>query len=134
MTRILTLLLLAITITACGPVYKTEYRFQTPPTQQGKVCANNCLDKMEACKANCRTSIAECKRIKSLEAENAYLHYVNERRADGKEVEKTKRSFENFSGCNLKCEEGCESVHRICHSNCGGNVVEHRYCTAFCDQ
>lgn len=122
-----------ITLSACGPIYKTEYRFQPPPDERGRICANACLDKMQSCQSSCKTQNTECRHIKSLEAENAYLHYVNERQREDKEVEKSKRDFENYSDCNTGCSEQCESIHRICHMNCGGNVTETRYCTAFCD-
>lgn len=134
MMKILPLFIaMALFVAGCGPVYKTDYRFTTPPTDKGKICANNCLDKMNSCTATCGQQKSECKRIKSLEAENAYLRYVNEQQSKSQPIEKSRSHFENFSACDVGCEERCESVHRICHSNCGGNVIEHRYCTAFCD-
>ncbi len=123
-----------LALSACGPVYKTDYHLTTPPTQEGKICANNCLDKKAACQATCRADEAECKHIKALEAENAWLRYREERREQGRELKKTKSSFENYSACNSSnCLENCESFHRVCHSNCGGDVVEHTVCTAFCE-
>jgi len=118
---------------ACSPVYTTDYRFTTPPTEKGKICANNCLDKMNACTATCKQQESECRHIESLRSENAYLRYVNERRDNGKEVERSQRSFENYRSCSNDCEKSCAYTHRICHVNCGGDVVEHRYCSAFCE-
>jgi len=124
---------IAVLISACGPVYKTDYRFQTPPTAQGKVCAQGCLDKMQSCQNACRAEQAECRHLQSLKAENAYLRYVTERQRTNQEIKKNQSDFESFSACNTDCDDQCAAVQRICHVNCGGNVTETRYCTAFCD-
>ncbi len=126
-------LAIVLTTAACKPLYKTEYRFEAPPTSEGRVCANNCLNKLDTCAANCRSQEAECRRIKSLEAENDYLYYVNEQLHQGLPVEKEKRDFEHYGDCSTNCEDQCSFSHRLCHTNCGGQVIEHVYCWAFCD-
>ena len=116
-----------VLLAACGPIYDTEYHYQTPPTSDGKMCASSCVDKMNVCTANCKVEQANCERIKSLEAQNAYLQYVSERQKKGEEIKKSQ------SDCENSCEADCENVHRICHTSCGGNIVEHRTCVAFCN-
>ncbi|MCD8496705.1 MAG: hypothetical protein LRZ85_00590 [Alphaproteobacteria bacterium] len=127
-------LLSLLLICACGPIYDTQYRYETPPTAEGKICASSCIDKLNTCSANCKTEEANCRHIKSLEAKNAYLEYVNERQRKGEKVKKSQSDFEYYGSCSNSCQDDCENVHRICHSTCGGNVVEHRTCTAFCNQ
>lgn len=133
MLRVMFLIGTLLIFSACSPVYKTDYRFLTPETDQGKVCANTCLDKLTICRSSCYTKNLECKRIKDLEAENEYLKYINRRQRDKKPIEKDIKDFKNYGSCNTSCNAQCDSTHRICHSNCGGDIVEHTYCTAFCD-
>ncbi len=118
---------------ACSPVYQTDYRFSSPPTEQGKQCANNCLDKLDHCLASCRSTEAQCRNTKNLEAEVEYLRYVNRQQKDGKPVELGKHDFTNYGECSTGCEDQCNHQQRICHVNCGGQITETKYCTAFCD-
>lgn len=131
---IFTALCFSIFLGACGPIYQTTYRYQAPVTSEGRMCANSCLDKMSACKSQCETEAAQCRHIKSLEGENAYLRYLNEQKTKGAKADKTLINFQDFSSCSNGCQERCENVHRICHVNCGGDVLEERRCTAFCDR
>lgn len=131
-------LIAALIVTvSCSPIYKTDYRFASPPTPVGKMCATSCVDKMQICKANCTTQESNCQRIEDLRTENAYLKYVEEQRKDKKLIEKDQSDFTRYSSCSStlsSCKNECESAQRICHSSCGGNVIEHKYCTAFCDE
>lgn len=123
-----------LTLSACNPVYKTDYRFTTPPTDIGKMCAVGCLDKLSACKANCKVNETNCRRIEDLKAENRYLRYVDEQREKGKPIEHEKWYFQSYGRCSASsCEAKCEEEQRTCHSTCGGNIIETRRCTAFCD-
>lgn len=133
MKKILSLVILFLFTHSCSPVYRTTYQFESPTTEKGRVCANNCLDKLRTCQNSCNTQRSECRRIQDLKAENAYLRYVNDRQREGQEVERERRHFENYNVCDNKCETQCESVQRICHVNCGGKVTANRYCSAFCE-
>ncbi len=132
--RALCLFSLVFMISGCGPSYKTTYRFSAPPTDIGKTCARSCLEELQACRATCKKEISDCKNIQDLKADNDYLQYANDRLREGKEVDKQKYQFRSYSSCNMNCEDGCESSHRICHVNCGGDVIEQTICTARCDQ
>lgn len=121
-------------VVGCSPIYKTDYRFTTPPTEQGKMCAASCLDKQTTCNAYCKITESDCERIKELEAENDYLRYVEEQKRQKKPIEKEQWEFKSYRSCNIEsCESKCAETQRICHSSCGGNVIESKYCTAFCD-
>ncbi len=129
-----TLLLITLTLAACSPVYKTDYRFTTPPDDIGKMCAVGCLDKLSACKAHCQIDQSNCKRIADLKGENRYLEYVAKQKEKGKPIKKSKSYFTSYAFCNTAtCDQKCEESQRICHSSCGGNIIEERRCTAFCD-
>ncbi len=112
-------LIVALIVTvSCSPIYKTDYRFTTPPSAQGKMCATSCVDKMQMCKANCATQESNCRQIEYLKAENAYLKYVEQQRQDKKPIEKNQSDFTRYSSCSLtlsSCKKECDSAQRICH-------------------
>lgn len=133
LTIFISCLTLIALLSGCSPVYKTQYQFSAPTTDEGKVCANNCLDKLQSCQNACKVQEAECRHIETLKGENAYLRYVNERQAKGEHVDKSVTHFQNFSKCKNNCQTECKNHHRICHVNCGGYVTESEVCVAFCD-
>ncbi len=118
---------------ACSPVYKTEYRFQPPPTQQGQQCANHCLTTLHSCVSQCEAAKKQCRFEEDLKSEAEFLQYQLLNKDDPNASKKTKKNFTNYSHCNTGCKSRCESSQRICHVNCGGNITESRICTAFCD-
>jgi len=121
-------------IIGCSPQYKTDYRFQTPWTETGKMCAASCVDRLATCKANCELREKDCERIKELETENLYLQYVEKQKKNDEPILKERWAFQSYRHCSTaSCDKECDGVQRICHSNCGGNIVETRRCTAFCD-
>ncbi len=124
-----------IVLTSCGPIYKTTYDFKPAKTPEGSMCTSNCLDKMALCKSHCKTEERDCIRIRELKAENAYLKYVEERRRLGRELKKDRDYFlATASRCSTRdCDEKCDADQRLCHTACGGEVIERRECTHFCD-
>ena len=133
-TFLLSLLVLLLGLTACGPVYQTDYHMVPPADAMGRQCSNGCLDRMQLCKSQCTIQDQNCEQMARLEAQNTYLSYVNERQRKGKPIEHDQDDFYHYSRCGgtSSCEETCDSVHRMCHTNCGGQVLERTYCTAFC--
>jgi len=122
-------------LSACGPMYQTDYQIVPPPTETGRMCANNCLLSRQNCQQSCTIQSNQCDQINRLDAERDYNEYVRRRTKEGKEI---KRSLSSFSGnaCNedYDCEERCESNFHLCHTNCGGQVIPHTYCAANCQQ
>ena len=47
-------------------------------------------------------------------------------------VLKSLSDFADFGACQRGC--GCKINYRQCYSNCGGQVITHRVCVAFCDK
>ncbi len=132
--RIFILAIALLSIIACSPVYKTKYSYSPPPSDIGKMCSSGCLDKQNTCRALCRLEKSNCERKQDLKAQERYLEYVAEQNEKREPVIKTQSSFTNYLFCNTaSCDEKCGADHRICHTSCGGNVTERRYCTAFCD-
>lgn len=134
LVTILTMFIAAAVLSACDPVYKSEYQYITPPTPQGQVCANHCLDVLYSCTDYCQVKERECRRTAARNAEAKYFLYLARQKAEGKEPEMDQEDFFDDSHCgNTWCQSECESGRYICHVNCGGQVQNTRVCTAFCD-
>ncbi len=134
MRKSLLLALSLFTLISCGPMYVTEYELVPPPTNEGRMCANNCLFARTNCEQQCHLTSNMCEQNEHLRAENEYLRYVREREAEGLEIKRGKDSFQNDYRCETDdCMEQCAATYRMCHSNCGGQVIPHTRCEAFCD-
>lgn len=134
MRRLLAICSLLVTV-ACGPVYQTDYEIVPPPTQQGAMCANNCLMAQQNCRMNQQMQQNQCEQIERLRAQNEYLAYVNRQQRENRPISRTERDFYYPYQCGDNGAAAmCEADYRICHTNCGGKIIPHTYCTAFCDQ
>lgn len=122
-------------LTACGPVLTTEFEIVPPPTEQGRMCANNCLMMKDNCERDCWDQRQSCEQMNQVQSSLQYLSYVAARNSEGKPL---KRSADDFSGgryCSAdECLQHCVQNYNVCHTNCGGKVIPHTFCTAFCDQ
>ena len=47
--RLAVVMLLAVLAAACDPVYKTNYIFTPPESEQGKICVNQCEQIKQSC-------------------------------------------------------------------------------------
>ena len=133
--KIITILAAAMLILAgCGPVYTTDYKMVPPDTEEGRYCANNCLMAQRNCTQSCGHEVRQCQENERLRGENKYMRYVREREKAGKEIKRSEDSFINDYHCDDDdCAESCAEDYRICHTNCGGQVIPHTYCSAFCE-
>ncbi len=123
-------------LTACGPMYQTDYQMVPPDSQEGRLCANNCLLANQVCEQQCRTTGQQCRQNEDLRAENEYLRERNEALAKGKQPkDDSYYSRINHFACadDDECTESCQAHYRICHTNCGGQAIPHTYCVAFCN-
>lgn len=125
--RTIQLLLLALTLAACGPIYDTNYRYTPPSDPLARPCISQCL----ADKGNCR-STAE------LKAENSRLRCERDARDDyerclGNAKGEQGRSSCHRSSCNQSADFGmCEADYRVCFQSCGGVIDEERVCSFNC--
>ncbi|MCE2926786.1 MAG: hypothetical protein LW823_03970 [Rickettsiales bacterium] len=122
-------------LVACGPVYQTTYEIVPPPTQSGRMCANNCLLAKQNCDQQCQIQRQQCEEIERLRAQSDYLSYLNQQNREGRPIKKDQSDFYrgSFACQRDTCEENCGTNYRICHTNCGGQVIPHTACTAFCE-
>ena len=120
-------------LATCGPIYVTDYEIVPPHTKEGMMCANNCLLVKQNCEQSCSLSYNSCHYTANLEAQNQYLEYVNNRQREGKPIKKTRSDFYGMTNCDKsECTSNCTSNYSVCHTNCGGQVIPHQRCTAFC--
>lgn len=120
-------------LSSCGPIYDTSYEIVPPRSETGRMCANNCLLAQQNCRQNCQIQEKQCQEIAQLRAQSSYYNYVNQQQREGRPITRNESDFYHYSGCSNSCEEACGNDYRICHTNCGGVVIPHTTCTAFCE-
>ena len=125
----LVLLSLVLLVSACGPVMETSYEMVPPPTMEGRMCSNDCVSAKQTCESACRQEKNSCDNLNMTEAQNQYLL----EKATNKDSTKTPDDFHGSRWCSAdECLSTCGSNFNLCHSNCGGQVIPHTQCTAFC--
>lgn len=122
--KIILALMFTMMLTACGPMYQTHYDIIPPATQQGRMCANNCVMYKKQCESNCRSENNNCIMMNNLERQN---HELMQAKTNTKSRYIPSR-FCDSSGC----EHGCKDDYHMCHRNCGGQVNERTVCVANC--
>ena len=127
------LILMTLMLNACGPVYKTTYTYVPPHGSKGKMCTMQCQQSKSLCQRLCDSDYRNCATNARQDARFRYEEYLSERRAQGKTAEKTLDNFYSTYECERQsC--GCNDDYRSCFQMCGGQVIPHQTCVAFCDQ
>lgn len=110
--------LLLISLSACGPLYKTEYLLEPPATQQGKMCTMQCEQNRTACKNDVKLAQKDCEHhneIASIKLENCIK--------DGE-----MSCYDSRKSCPPPSFERCNKEHRYCYQACGGKVFPQLTC------
>jgi hypothetical protein len=121
-------ILALLTLSACGPIYSTDYEFTLPKSTSGKYCIQNCEDYQTSCGRNMNESKDAC------EADNQRLvEDCNNR------IENEKHRAPKWTECGrqLTCDypvSRCEEEFRNCYRSCGGDVREVKTCVLNCDK
>lgn len=121
---------LASLLAACGPIYQTHYTYQPPVSWRGRQCVNQCLSQKSFCESACQSAYQRCTIREDRIAAREYRAYVREQNRMHKPVTKSPGEFGDYSACSRSCS--CDTNYRQCYSNCGGQVIPHRKCVAFC--
>lgn len=119
-------------LTACGPIYNTEYSFVPPKSDIAKMCTAQCIQGKNDCEQSCRVDNDNCRMRAQQNAMFEYKQYKEDRKRMGLPINKSVNDFDRSSSCSNSCR--CESTYRACYSACGGEVLEHKVCVAFCDK
>lgn len=131
----LSVLLLLFILSACGPVLTTEFEIVPPPTENGRMCANNCLLMKDNCERACWDQQQSCEQMNQMQSNLDYLAYVATREAQDAPIKRERGSFSGGRYCAAdSCLQRCVQNYNVCHTNCGGRVIPHTRCTAFCEQ
>lgn len=132
--RITMVILVGLLVQACGPQFETRYSYAPPPTNAGKLCANQCQTVKNYCRRTCSAEESSCKAQQQSRAQQEYNQYVKRQQAAKREIERTQSSFMSYGACAARtCNETCEADFRICYSTCGGEVRESVICTSGCE-
>lgn len=124
-----------VVLTGCGPMYKTSYSFIPPTSMEGRMCTMQCNQTKNMCEQMQQMRNETCRSRARDEARWRYEDYVRERRDRNLPVEKSMRDFESSYGAFSCADQGnCENDFRTCFTTCGGQVLAHEQCVAFCDK
>lgn len=122
--------LLAAVLAGCGPIYNTSYTYQAPAGIQGRQCIIQCQQAKTLCQSACSTRNYQCKSMSMQEARYSYREYKYRQRRRGEAIDRDLDDFYNPMGCGGSC--GCAPKFNDCYTMCGGQVLVHKKCVAFC--
>jgi hypothetical protein len=128
------LLGLIMPLGGCGPQFTTEYEIVPPASDTGRMCANNCLLVKDQCEHSCWSQQQQCEQMSTLQENLDYMTYVAGRQAAGAPIKRDRSSFNSYRCDSGGCLDRCTQNFNVCHTNCGGRIIPHTYCTAFCDE
>lgn len=125
-------MLMVWALSACSPIYQTNYDYEPPSSKMGKVCIAQCIQSKSMCQQMCKMREDNC-RVRA--HEDAIVQYENyrdqQRRIDG-EIKKSVSDFDRGYACSETCD--CTNAFNECYGACGGQVIENKVCVAFCDK
>lgn len=128
--RTLLLSFATLLLSACGPIYETQYRYTPPGDAEGRACI-----------AQCDVGKTQCRINADLRAENRQLRCEREAARDFERCLTTQGADPEKSQCHRRlCSENsasedhaqCDADHRVCFQGCGGVVDSTRVCTFNC--
>lgn len=125
----LLLLVLALVLVSCGPVYQTTYTYEPPSSFEGRQCVNDCLSQKSACNFRCQRNYQECTFAAQQQADFENRHHRHRHRRDR---DNDFMVYPDTSQCVSDC--GCGNDYNQCYENCGGIITSHSRCVAFCNK
>lgn len=133
MTRYLFLFVVLIGLAGCGPMYETTYTYVAPSGAAGKRCVQQCTQSKQLCKRICHKDENACMIRAKKDARGQFRNYKERQQREGLPIEKNLNDFLDNDQCQRR-DCGCEGDYRACFQMCGGELVPHRKCVAFCDK
>mgnify|MGYP001437329553 CR=1 FL=1 len=117
-------------ISACGPIYNTEYTYVPPKSKVGKMCISQCQQNKMMCEQLNESRKDACLAKVRQDALYEYELYKLNQEKLKQPVLKSPRNFEK----NWKCSQTsqCQTNFKTCYESCGGEIHTHQVCTAFC--
>lgn len=161
MLKYFILALLACFTVACGPIYETSYTYKNPKNIQGKRCVNQCLWQKNRCQGRCQNRRARCldqisqdnnrrrdryercvkkafNRFMRRQPKRHHNKHHNKHHKPRKHQQPRfnpanygcEKHLRSTSVCNVSCD--CQPAYKACFVNCGGLIIPHTKCIAFC--
>lgn len=124
------LLALSLTLSGCGPVYSTQYRYTAPLDMNGKMCVNQCSSTRDMCRMMQESRAAQEQSQCQQNATMRYSMCLSNAKTDQarKDCERN-----NYSYCSRSANtERCEESYRQCFQNCGGKIDSFQVCDFGC--
>lgn len=132
---LLTLLIVTgLTLSGCGPIYTTRYTYEAPRGNNAHMCLMQCNQVRSMCQQMCSMKSSNCKAQAQQLAQQSYEQYATQRQLEHKKVKKTVNDFYDPFSCGNTDNCHCTENYNGCFSACGGQVIAHRVCTAFCNK
>jgi hypothetical protein len=135
--------ILALTLAACGPQYRTFVSYSPPESAEGRQCLSSCQGMRMACRQQKDAQVGECRRnaetqaqIESIRRIAEYAVAVNDDAAKGSPRPLPRDAKPNYSDCTVLgrgAENQCTADHDLCYQNCGGQVSYNTQCVANCN-
>ena len=128
--KISSLLVLAFVlggVSACGPVYHTDYAFRPPKSAEGRSCV-----------FQCEQSRQQCRQIEDMQQDNCQnrSYWENARCED--DIRRRKGREPKWYECGTdSCSadyDRCDDSYRSCYQSCGGEVQTNTYCVSGCEK
>ncbi|MCB0358636.1 MAG: hypothetical protein KDD44_03345 [Bdellovibrionales bacterium] len=114
-----------VLLSACSPVYRTNYSFVPPEDPRG-----------QACVFQCQTVKLQCEQLEKSENDRCvdraeYDYDRCEARNDRRREDKQDYCYRSY--CPGPNFDRCEDQYRSCYQSCGGTVNAHTQCVSFCE-
>lgn len=121
--RYLYILLFSHAITACSPVFETQFTLQEPEMTSQKQCVLQCADLNKSCLVLAQQHLAVC------EMNNQYKH-IDRYSCLG--INNHKPCHASPKAC-IDETGSCEDNFRACFKQCGGAITRESVCISNCD-
>lgn len=114
-------------LSACGPIYSTDYNFSPPRSAEGRACV-----------FQCEIGRQQCNEIEGLKQDRCE-HYSDQELYDcERDIRRRKGREPKWYECSSRsCDadsDRCDQSYRYCYQACGGEVNQVTNCVANCDQ
>jgi hypothetical protein len=121
-------------LTACGPIYQTQYSYVPPRSPMGNMCLAQCIQGKSMCEQMSQMRSDSCRMQSRQDAMFRYQVYRDGQIARGQPIHRRPNDFDYGSfGCNSSGDT-CTHNFNMCYQSCGGQVMAQQVCTAFCNR
>jgi len=132
-----------LSLSACGPQYRTFVSYAPPETAEGRSCLASCQGMRMSCRQQKAQQVQECRRNAETQAQLESIRRIAEYAVSAKDESSKggsrplpRDAKPNYGECAAQdrhIEGQCTADHDLCYQNCGGHVNYSTQCVANCD-